>query len=49
MENELGFCEGCVVKYITRYKLSGTGRKDLNKIKHYVDFLLERLDDGEST
>ena len=37
MANELDFCEGNVVKYITRWKDKG-GVESLRKIKHYVDF-----------
>lgn len=38
--NNLNFCEGSVVKYITRWREKG-GLKDLEKIKHYVDLLIE--------
>jgi hypothetical protein len=38
--NNLPFIEGNVVKYITRWREKG-GRKDLEKIKHYVDLLIE--------
>lgn len=38
--NDLPFCEGNVVKYITRWKEKG-GLKDLEKVKHYVDLLIE--------
>ena len=38
--NKLGFEEGSIVKYITRWRDKG-GIKDLEKIKHYVDFLIE--------
>lgn len=41
MGNNLGFCEGNIVKYITRWKDKG-GVKDLEKIKQYVDFLIEQ-------
>jgi len=41
MGNNLGFCEGNVVKYITRWRDKG-GVKDLEKIKQYVDFLIEQ-------
>jgi hypothetical protein len=41
LANELDFCEGNVVKYITRWKQKG-GIKDLEKIKHYVDFLIDQ-------
>lgn len=38
--NELGFCEGNVVKYITRWRDKG-GKQDLEKVKHYVDLLID--------
>lgn len=38
--NNLNFCEGSIVKYITRWRDKG-GVKDLEKIKHYVDLLIE--------
>lgn len=38
--NNLNFCEGSVVKYITRWREKG-GLKDLEKIKHYIDLLIE--------
>lgn len=40
LANKLGFCEGNVVKYITRYK-SKNGLEDLKKAKHYIDMLIE--------
>lgn len=42
--NKMGYVEGCIVKYITRYKFKNDGKdavKDLKKIKHYVDLLLK--------
>ena len=41
MANKLGYCEGNIVKYISRYKEKG-GVEDLRKIKQYVDFLIEQ-------
>jgi len=38
--NNLGFCEGNVVKYITRYAAKG-GAADLDKVIHYVQLLKE--------
>ena len=38
--NNLNFSEGSIVKYITRWREKG-GIKDLEKIKHYVDLLIE--------
>ena len=42
MANQLGFCEGNVVKYITRYK-DKNGKEDLLKAKQYIDFLLKEV------
>jgi hypothetical protein len=38
--NNLGFLEGCIVKRICRWK-EKDGLKDLEKIKHEVDLLIE--------
>ena len=38
--NKLSFAEGCVVKYLMRYKDKG-GIKDLKKAKHYIDLIIE--------
>jgi len=43
--NKLDFLEGNVVKYITRYKHKGTPLEDLEKIKVYVNKIIEGLDD----
>lgn len=40
LANALDFCEGNVVKYVTRYKLKG-GIEDLKKARHYLDLLIE--------
>lgn len=37
--NGMGFCEGSVVKYVTRYKSKG-GLEDLKKARHYLDLLI---------
>lgn len=44
MANNLGFCEGNVVKYITRYKDKG-GLEDLHKARHYIDFLIADIEE----
>ena len=41
MANELDFCEGNVVKYVTRWKQKG-GLEDLEKAKKYIEFLIKR-------
>lgn len=45
--NELGFIEGCIVKYISRWRDKG-GLEDIRKIKHYCDLLIE-LEEKEIT
>jgi hypothetical protein len=38
--NELGFCEGNVVKYVTRWR-DKNGVADLKKAIHYLELLIE--------
>ena len=38
--NSLGFCEGSVIKYVTRWRSKG-GIKDLEKAKHFIELLIE--------
>lgn len=38
--NNLPFCEGNVVKYVTRWRAKN-GIKDLEKARHYLDLLIE--------
>jgi hypothetical protein len=38
--NNLGLCEGNVVKYITRWK-DKNGIADLEKAKHYIELLIQ--------
>ena len=40
LANNMGFCEGAIVKYITRWRDKG-GIDDLRKIKHFCEFLIE--------
>jgi hypothetical protein len=42
--NNLSFCEGNVVKYVTRWRHKD-GLKDLEKAKHYIELLMELEDD----
>lgn len=39
--NNLGYCEGNILKYITRYKTKG-GIEDLKKALHYLKILIEK-------
>lgn len=41
--NGLGFSEGNVVKYVTRWKDKG-GVKDLKKARHHLDLLIEEVE-----
>lgn len=43
--NELSYCEGNVVKYVTRWKTKG-GITDLQKARHYIDLLIEMETQG---
>ncbi len=38
--NGLGFCEGNVIKYVTRWR-DKNGVKDLEKARHYLDILIQ--------
>jgi uncharacterized protein DUF3310 len=38
--NQIPFCEGNVIKYVTRWKSKG-GIKDLEKAKHFIELLIE--------
>ena len=38
--NKIPFIEGCIIKYASRWRDKG-GIKDLEKIKHFVDLLIE--------
>lgn len=46
--NNLGYCEGNVVKYVSRWKSKG-GVDDLRKARHYIDLLIEGEVDTDST
>lgn len=43
MENNLGYCEGNVIKYISRWRAKN-GIVDLLKARHYIDILIEELE-----
>ena len=38
--NGLGFLEGCVIKYVSRFR-NKNGRQDLEKAKHFIDLLIQ--------
>ena len=39
-KNNIGFCEGSAIKYLTRWREKG-GLQDLKKAKHFIDLLIE--------
>jgi len=41
LANNLDFCEGNVIKYVSRWRQKN-GLDDLLKAKHYIEFLIER-------
>ena len=45
-KNNLGWYEGNIVKYITRHAAKG-GRKDIEKVIHYAELLLEEYDNAD--
>lgn len=38
--NGLGYCEGAVIKYVTRYK-NKNGKQDLEKAIHFLQLLID--------
>lgn len=44
--NELGYHEGNVVKYVSRWKEKG-GVQDLEKAIHYIELLIEKTQRNE--
>lgn len=40
VQNELGYLEGNIIKYVSRHK-SKNGMQDLQKAKHYLEKLIE--------
>jgi hypothetical protein len=38
--NGIGFIEGCVIKYVSRWRAKG-GVDDLRKARHFIDLLIE--------
>ena len=47
IQNNLGYLEGNIIKYVTRYK-GKHGVEDLQKARHYLDKLIETLTEDES-
>ena len=48
-DNQMGFAEGNVIKYITRWRYKENGIEDLYKAKQYIEMLIAKeLTNGES-
>ena len=45
-KNNLSYCEGNVIKYITRWRYKG-GIEDLKKAKQYIDFIIDKETESE--
>ncbi|MBU0593330.1 MAG: DUF3310 domain-containing protein [Gammaproteobacteria bacterium] len=41
--NGIAFCEGCVIKYVSRWR-SKNGIADLKKARHFLDLLIQLED-----
>ena len=46
LANELGFAEGNVVKYVTRWRAKN-GIEDLRKAQHYLELLIQQAQSEE--
>ncbi len=46
MRNRLDYCEGNIVKYVSRYRYKN-GIEDLRKARHYIDMLIESVNETE--
>ena len=49
VSNNMGHCEGCIVKYVTRYKFKNNPIQDLKKAKFYLEYLLKELEKNDHT
>lgn len=43
LKNNIGFCEGNIIKYVCRYR-NKNGLEDLKKARHYIDMLIENYE-----
>lgn len=44
--NGIGFVEGCVIKYVSRWRTKN-GLEDLRKAKHFLELLIEMEGGGK--
>ena len=43
-KNGLDFFQGCVIKYVIRYR-DKNGIEDLKKARHFIDMMIEMMED----
>ncbi len=48
ISNNLGYLEGNIVKYVSRWK-NKDGVRDLKKARHYLDKLIETIEANDET
>ena len=41
LRNKIPFIEGCIIKYVLRFRSKGTPLLDLKKARQYLDMLIE--------
>lgn len=44
VDQDMGYLDGCVVKYVTRFRIKGTPLKDLRKARAYLDRLIKQVE-----
>ena len=44
VQNDMGYLEGCIIKYVSRYK-EKNGIEDLIKAAHYLEKLIEVINE----
>ena len=45
LANDMDFCSGNIIKYVSRWKKKGTPEEDLYKIIEYANILLEEYNE----
>ena len=47
-EEFLSYCQGNVIKYVSRHKYKGKALQDLKKARWYIDRMIQELEENES-
>ena len=48
LANDIPFCEGNVIKYVTRWRYKGQ-TEDLKKARHYLDMIIEHVEEEQKS